>query len=49
MKHSFYRFCWLGEKGQQTEIAEHDTNKAEMLDILVTAIVNNSFKRRTIF
>lgn len=33
MKHSFSRFFGLGEKEQEPEIAEHDTNKEEILEI----------------
>lgn len=49
MKHSFSRFFGLGEKEQEPEIAEHDTNKEEILEIPVNAIVPNRFQPRTIF
>lgn len=48
MKHSFSRFFGLGEKEQEPEIAEHDTNKEEILEIPVNAIVPNRFQPRTI-
>lgn len=31
MKHSFSRFFGFGEKEEEPEIAEHDTNKEEIL------------------
>ncbi|MGY0656933.1 nucleoid occlusion protein [Bacillus subtilis] len=49
MKHSFSRFFGIGEKEQEPEIAEHDTNKEEILEIPVNAIVPNRFQPRTIF
>lgn len=49
MKHSFSRFFGFGEKEEEPEIAEHDTNKEEILEIPVHAIVPNRFQPRTIF
>ncbi|MCG8396037.1 nucleoid occlusion protein [Bacillus atrophaeus] len=49
MKHSFSRLFGLGEKEEEPEIADHDTNKEEILEIPVDAIVPNRFQPRTIF
>ncbi|KAA6447181.1 nucleoid occlusion protein [Bacillus swezeyi] len=49
MKHSFSRLFGIGEKEEEAEIAEHDTNKEEIQDIPVGDIIPNRFQPRTIF
>ena len=49
MKHSFSRLFGLGDKEEEAEIAEHDTNKEEIQEIPVGDIIPNRFQPRTIF